>query len=93
MTALTLTGTDGRSVLAADPVLQPLKESVMSTTTTSMTADEYARLQDHGVPMELVRGEVVEMNQPWPRHGQICSDLTFPDHLPGFSVRVGKLFE
>lgn len=32
-------------------------------------------MEDRGVPTELVRGEVVEMNQPWPRHGQICSKV------------------
>lgn len=32
-------------------------------------------MEDRGVPTELVRGEVVEMNQPTPRHGQICSKV------------------
>ncbi|MCA9053741.1 MAG: Uma2 family endonuclease [Planctomycetaceae bacterium] len=40
-----------------------------------MTADEYVRMPDPGGPTELVRGEVVAMNQPTPRHGQICSRL------------------
>jgi Uma2 family endonuclease len=44
----------------------------MATDTTLMTAAEYARLPDTGVPTELVRGEVVEMNQLTPRHGQVC---------------------
>jgi Uma2 family endonuclease len=37
-----------------------------------VTAQEYARLPDRGVPTELVRGKVVVMNVPAPRHGQIC---------------------
>jgi Uma2 family endonuclease len=41
-----------------------------------MTAEEYARLPDRGVPTELVRGEVVEMNMPFPRHGQLCVRLS-----------------
>lgn len=49
----------------------------MSTATTLMTAEEYARMEDRGVPTELVRGEVVEMNQPTPRHGQICGNVYY----------------
>jgi Uma2 family endonuclease len=37
-----------------------------------ITAEEYAKLPDRGVPTELVRGRVVEMNVPAPRHGEIC---------------------
>jgi Uma2 family endonuclease len=44
----------------------------MATATRLITAEEYARLPDRGVPTELVRGEVVEMNVPFPRHGQVC---------------------
>ena len=40
-----------------------------------VTAEEYLRLPDRGVPTELVRGRVVEMNVPAPRHGQICSKV------------------
>jgi Uma2 family endonuclease len=40
-----------------------------------LTAEEYAHLPDRGVPTELVRGRVVEMNVPAPRHGQICSRI------------------
>src|ERR671927_217932 len=45
-----------------------------------LTAEQYARLPDTGVPTELVRGKVVEMNVPTPRHGQICSKV---DRLVG----------
>jgi Uma2 family endonuclease len=37
------------------------------------TAEEYARLPDRGVPTELVKGKVVNMNVPAPRHGEICT--------------------
>jgi Uma2 family endonuclease len=44
----------------------------MATATKLLTAEEYALLPDDGQPTELVRGEVVEMPSPLPRHGQIC---------------------
>src|SRR5271167_495530 len=37
-----------------------------------LTAEEYEKLPDTGVPTELVRGRVLEMNMPAPRHGEIC---------------------
>ena len=37
-----------------------------------LTAEEYLQLPDSGVPTELIRGKVVDMNVPAPRHGQIC---------------------
>lgn len=37
-----------------------------------MTIEEFAKLPDDGVLRELVRGRIVEMNVPTPRHGQIC---------------------
>jgi Uma2 family endonuclease len=45
----------------------------MATATHLITAEQYARMPDLGVATELVRGEIVEMNIPKPRHGQICS--------------------
>jgi Uma2 family endonuclease len=45
----------------------------MSTVAESLlTADEYLQLSDNGQPTELVRGRVVSLNVPTPRHGQIC---------------------
>jgi Uma2 family endonuclease len=53
----------------------------MATVTEPLyTAEEYARLPDRGVPTELVKGKVVTMNLPAPRHGQICSKI---DRLVG----------
>lgn len=45
-----------------------------------LTADEFLRLPSDGRPKELVRGRVVYMNVPAPRHGQICSKV---DRLVG----------
>jgi Uma2 family endonuclease len=45
----------------------------MTTVATPLlTAEEYLQLPDNGKPTELVRGRVVVMNVPTPRHGQIC---------------------
>ncbi len=44
----------------------------VATATVPMTVTEYARLPESGRPTELVRGEVIEMNPPTPRHGQVC---------------------
>ncbi len=49
----------------------------MATTTTFMTADEYLHLPDSGQPTELVRGDVLTMNPPASRHGQICSQVVY----------------
>jgi len=40
-----------------------------------LTIEEYARLPDDGRPKELVRGRIVELNQPKARHGQVCVNL------------------
>ena len=40
-----------------------------------MTADEFMDVaSSFDVPVELVRGEIVEMSQPTPPHGTICSN-------------------
>lgn len=46
----------------------------MATTESQslLTAEQYALLPDNGRPTELIRGKVVEMNVPYPRHGQVC---------------------
>jgi Uma2 family endonuclease len=41
-----------------------------------LSAAEYAQLPDRGIPTELVRGRIVEMNVPAPRHGEICANIT-----------------
>jgi len=48
----------------------------MSTATQLLyTADEFARRPDPGYPEELVRGRIVSMPPPKPRHGQVCNKV------------------
>jgi Uma2 family endonuclease len=42
------------------------------TTPALLTAEEFARRPDPGHPEELVRGRIVPMPMPKPRHGEIC---------------------
>ncbi|MFM9966353.1 MAG: Uma2 family endonuclease [Planctomycetaceae bacterium] len=42
-----------------------------------MTADEFGALPMSRRPMELVRGRIVDMNVPGPRHGQICGNTVW----------------
>jgi len=44
----------------------------MATVEALLTAEEYRRLPDNGQPTELVRGRIVPMNMPAPRHGYCC---------------------
>jgi Uma2 family endonuclease len=44
----------------------------MATTVELLTAEEYSKLPDAGQPSELVRGKIVEINVPTPKHGRIC---------------------
>lgn len=50
----------------------------MATATTFLTAEQFAALPDtmHR-SIELVKGNLVEMNPPMPRHGEICSNIDF----------------
>ncbi len=50
--------------------------TAVSFTQRLLSAAEYAQLPDRGIPTELVRGRVVEMNVPAPRHGEICANIT-----------------
>lgn len=49
----------------------------MTAVATLLTAEEYAQLPANGRPTELVRGEIVEMNPPRSRHGQVCSQTVW----------------
>ena len=40
-----------------------------------LTAEEFRLLPDDGIPMELVRGRIVTMNVPAPRHGYFCGRI------------------
>ncbi len=45
----------------------------MAIAEAQMTAAEYWLLPDDGPPTELVRGRIVPMNMPTPRHGYFCN--------------------
>lgn len=40
-----------------------------------VTAEEFAQRPDPGYPEELVRGRIVPMTMPKPRHGEICGNV------------------
>ena len=42
-----------------------------------MTAEEFGVLPSSRRPMELVRGRIVYMNVPGPRHGQMCGNTVW----------------
>ena len=48
----------------------------MSIAEKLLTIDEYAKLPDAGYN-ELVRGRIVEMNPPTPKHGKVCGRISF----------------
>jgi Uma2 family endonuclease len=50
----------------------------MATATKPLTAAEFAALPDEpDSVMELVRGEIVRMPKPKPRHGRIANRIAF----------------
>ena len=49
----------------------------MSVAEKLMTAAEYEKLPDDGQPTELVRGRIVNLNVPTPRHGMVCSNICY----------------
>lgn len=40
-----------------------------------MTLEEFTKLPDDGIWRELVKGRIVEMPQPKPRHGYVCAEF------------------
>ncbi len=53
-----------------------------------ITLDEFISRSDTGVPEELVKGEIVSMTPPKPRHGQVCSRA---DRILGLHVDGSNL--
>ena len=47
----------------------------MATADVLLTAEEFSKLPDDGLPCELVRGRIVRMNMPFARHGEICANI------------------
>jgi Uma2 family endonuclease len=56
-----------------------------------LTAEEYAQLPSTNTPTELVRGKVVEMNVPAPRHGEICVNIVRYLGLHIWPLSLGRL--
>jgi Uma2 family endonuclease len=64
----------------------------MSTTITALlTAQEYAQVPDNGLKTELVRGRIVAMNMPTPRHGEICVNIVVLVGTYVKQLRLGRL--
>jgi Uma2 family endonuclease len=57
-----------------------------------MSAREFSRMPDDGQPKELVRGRIMVMNLPTPRHGRRCFRVArlFSDHAE--SNKLGRIF-
>jgi Uma2 family endonuclease len=50
----------------------------MATVTSLLTAEEYMALPDSfDGPTELVKGTLVAMPPPWPRHGELCACVSY----------------
>jgi Uma2 family endonuclease len=50
----------------------------MATATSLLTAEEYMALPDSlDGPTELVKGVLVTMPPPWPRHGELCARVSY----------------
>jgi Uma2 family endonuclease len=60
----------------------------MATVQSLLTAEQYATLPDLEGHHELVRGEIVYMNMPSFRHGEICARLS---RLVGYYVDLNGL--
>ncbi len=63
----------------------------MATADTLLTAEEFGRLPDDGTPSELVRGRIVEMNVPIPRHGEICASVVIALGIHLAKHRTGRV--
>jgi Uma2 family endonuclease len=65
-----------------------------STTTQSLTAEEYFALPDptDGTKQELVRGKVVTMSNPGLRHGEVQGNVHFAIELFLKSNPLGRVF-
>ncbi|HYO26453.1 MAG TPA: Uma2 family endonuclease [Lacipirellulaceae bacterium] len=65
-----------------------MRTSTMATVESLLTAETFAALPARDVPVELVRGEIVEMNMPSFRHGEVCGAIS---EIVGGYVRRHKL--
>ncbi len=56
-----------------------------------LTAEQYRCWPDHKRPTELVRGRVVEMHVPAPRHGYYCGNVVALLHPYAKAHRLGRV--
>ena len=56
------------------------------------TAEQFLELADIDGPAELVEGELVEMPQSKPRHGQVCMNIGFLLKLHANQHNLGHVF-
>jgi Uma2 family endonuclease len=63
----------------------------MSVASSLITASEFARMPDPGHPQELVRGVVIDMPPPKPRHNQICGNVFFQLRLYADKNQLGHV--
>jgi Uma2 family endonuclease len=58
-----------------------IEEAAMSTASVTapalLTAEQFAERPDPGYPEELVKGRILAMPVPKPRHGEICGNAVF----------------
>lgn len=64
----------------------------MSTATQPITIEEYARLPASERPTELVRGRIVEMNVPKPKHGYVCGNIYYALRKHADEHDLGRAF-
>lgn len=62
----------------------------MATTDATITAEEFAAM-DIDQPCELVRGQIVMMNVPGARHGQVCDRVSELLHLWQHKKKIGHV--
>jgi len=64
----------------------------MSTATQPITIEEYAQLPALERPTELVRGRIVDMNVPKPKHGYVCINIAAELRQHARQNDLGRVF-
>lgn len=63
---------------AGNVALERAGAHIMATATSLLTAEQYMALPDSfDGPTELVKGVLVTMPPPWPRHGELCCQVAY----------------
>ncbi len=57
-----------------------------------VTAEQFAERPDPGYPEELVRGKIVPMPMPMPRHGEMCCQASYLLYAHIKAHDLGRLF-